>query len=142
MEKKQLPLDELTKIAADDYAAYAFAARLEQEGLMEAPKNLKESILLQSQSPVVSAEHTLYKTSKKLTLFYYSLIVSFAVLSALFFLFAGGFVLDLTKASAPSSQRTEITWAQQLSEQSKNAGEKIRTFSENLITLEVFDYDK
>ena len=30
MEKKQLPLDELTKIAADDYAAYAFAARLEQ----------------------------------------------------------------------------------------------------------------
>ena len=142
MEKKQLPLDELTKIAADDYAAYAFAARLEQEGLMEAPKNLKESILLQSQSPVVSAEHTLYKTSKKLTLFYYSLKVSFAVLSALFFLFAGGFVLDLTKVSAPSSQRTEITWAQQLSEQSKNAGEKIRTFSENLITLEVFDYDK
>ena len=47
MEKKQLPLDELTKIAADDYAAYAFAARLEQEGLMEAPKNLKESIHLQ-----------------------------------------------------------------------------------------------
>lgn len=142
MEKRQLPQEELEKIAADDYSAYAFATKLENEGLIKAPGNLKESILLQSQSPLASAEQTLYKTSKKLELIYYSLKVSFAVLSALFFLFAGGLVQDLAQPSVPSPQPTEATWAQRLSEHSYHAGEKLKTFSENLFALEVFDYDK
>ena len=142
MEKKPLPLDELRKFTADDYRDCMFAARMEQEGLLKAPENLKESILLQSQSPAVLAERTLYQTSKRLSLFYYSLKVSFAVLSMLFFLFAGNFFLDLTRSPVPSSPPAQTTWAQQLSQQARNAGEKLQNFSENLMTLEVFDYDK
>lgn len=141
--KKKLPMEQLEKIASDDYSACEFASRLEQQGLIHAPRNLKESILLQSQTPAFSAECIIHQTSRRLNLFLYSLKVSFAVISALFLLFAGSMTLELTHSPASSPQPpAERTFARQLSQHSNEAGKMLRTFSEKLTTWEVFDYDK
>ena len=73
MGKKTSQPDQLSKIAADDYVAHSFAEKLERQGLLRAPKNLKESILLQSQTPAAYAGQVIDRTSQRLEFLFYSL---------------------------------------------------------------------
>lgn len=66
-----------------DFCIEQFADQLEEQGLLTAPANLKESILSRSKKTDVQLIAKTNQTSQKLQLFYYSLKVCFATAFAL-----------------------------------------------------------
>lgn len=77
----------LEHIGSCSYCADQFAIYLETD-LQEPPAYLHEEILEKSQGLSVQAARTVYQTSKKMRLFWYSLKVGAAVVVSLLLLFA------------------------------------------------------
>lgn len=86
LDKEEL-MQFFTHIGSCSHCADQFAAYIEAD-LQEPPAYLHEEILERSQGISVQAARTVYRTSKKMRLFWYSLKVGAAVVVSLLLLFA------------------------------------------------------
>lgn len=86
--------DFLEHISHCSYCADHMAHVMEQEGLVHAPRDFRESVLAQTKSLKVQTELSIHKTSAKMQLFFYSLRVGGAILGALVILFLSSMALS------------------------------------------------
>lgn len=123
----------LIKDKMSDEQMDAFIAYIEENEMIQAPKNLKEKILKESRKEEIQAktEHKRKKTSTKAQFFIYSLKISAAVAAAVFLL---AFInTDSTPAfSAPKKDVERKTVVTYLNEKSNEWSGKLNQFSNML----------
>lgn len=107
---------EYEKIRDLDAYTEELIRQVEEEGLIKAPAHMKQEILERSQRVDYQLAVTSRKVSKQMQLFFYSLKVGAAVVTALFLLFTVPKELPQTEPMAPSeaARQQEETLNQRL----------------------------
>ncbi len=141
-------LDFLEHISSCDYCAQQLAAHMNKE-IISAPRDLKANILKATKRKDIQLSQKVRESSKSLQLFIYSLKVGAATLCALFLL-----TLTTSIYSGTFNNPEEI-WTQSTENNNDNKSltstiregmntinSSILDFSNNIMNMEVYDYDK
>ena len=141
-------LDFLEHISRCNYCADKMASQIEADGLLQAPKDFKASVLRETQNLRSQTELMIHKTSAKMQLLFYSLRVGGAMVGALVILFLSGIVLSLNPGDSAASNLQQEPPAQEQFSISRKLGEGstyinqiLKDFSNQIIHMEGVDND-
>ncbi|HIX59317.1 MAG TPA: hypothetical protein IAA45_06330 [Candidatus Blautia gallistercoris] len=141
-------LDFLEHISRCSYCADRMASQMEADGLLRAPRDLKASVLQETQNLRFQTELMIHRTSARMQFLFYSLRVGGAMLGALVILFLGGitFSLNSGQTSAPGFQQEppkqeQFSISQKLGEGSAYINQILKDFSNQFIHMEGIDND-
>lgn len=123
----------LEKAASSDFYAERLADLVESRGLMEAPANLKSSVLARSKQPDVRLFSGSGRLNKRLTLWYYELKVSLAAACCVGLIISAPGVREKYPESPVHTEAFDII---------RELNEKMDNFSRRLWEMEVEPYDK
>lgn len=133
MENRDLSWEDLEQIENDDLAAEEFARRVEQDFLITAPRDLKESVIKRCSQPDVQLSVGARALSRRTRLLLYSLKVGAAVAFSVL-------MLALLPPSLPSGP--DVRFSVPFYQKARQITDGLNRMSYELSNWEVYLYDK